>query len=174
MSQRVTLGGDRLGSGKKMKVELKGFERSTHDLSYAFRTTMAPGTLVPFLNEVALPGDTFDIDLDAYVNTHPTLGPLFGSFKLQLDVFLTPMRLYNAWTHNNQLKVGMKMSDVKFPRIQLPATILPDIDNDTDLNNYQINPSCILPYLGIRGVGNPTGVADMTRDFNATAIIKRS
>ena len=29
-----TLGGDRLGAGKKMKVELHNYERSTHDLVY--------------------------------------------------------------------------------------------------------------------------------------------
>ena len=53
---KVTIGGDRLGSGKKMQVELDDFQRSNHDLGYVFRTTMSPGTLVPFMNEVALPG----------------------------------------------------------------------------------------------------------------------
>ena len=80
MSTEKTLGGDRLGSGNKMKVSLHGYERSTHDLSYMFRTTMSAGTLVPFMSEVALPGDTFDIDLSANVLTHPTVGPLFEGF----------------------------------------------------------------------------------------------
>ena len=64
MSSKVTLGGDRLGAGKKQQVELHGYERSTHDLSYVWRSTVAPGTLVPFMCEVGLPADTFDIDLD--------------------------------------------------------------------------------------------------------------
>ena len=58
---KKTLGGDRLGSGKKMTVDFHGYERSTHDLSYLWRSTMAAGTLVPFMSEIALPGDTFDI-----------------------------------------------------------------------------------------------------------------
>ena len=40
-----TLGGDRLGSGKKQKISMHGYERSTHDLGYIWRSTMACGTL---------------------------------------------------------------------------------------------------------------------------------
>jgi len=168
---KVTLGGDRLGSGKKQKVEMHGFERSTHNLSMAWRSTMAVGTLVPFMNEVALPGDTWDINLDAYVNTHPTLGPLFGSMKVQLDVFITPMRLYNAWLHNNRLKVGMSMADIKLPKIILPAKDMPTQYDDTiDLDNWQVNPSCILKYLGIGGIGNNDGYL-VNRQFNATGLV---
>ena len=64
------LGGDRLGSGNKMKVHMHGFERSTHDLGHVFRTTMASGTLVPFLCNVATPGDTWDIDLNKPSSRH--------------------------------------------------------------------------------------------------------
>ena len=150
MGHDVTLGGERLGSGKKMKVNLHGFERSTHDLGYLWRSTMSAGTLVPFMNELALPGDTFDIHLNCDVKTHPTIGPLFGSFKVQLDVFLIPIRLYNSATHNNMLGIGMQMGDVKLPKFLLYAegfTQLP-----ADLDNVQINPSSIFSYLGIRGV----------------------
>ena len=86
MSTKVTLGGERLGSGNKNSVELHNYERSTHDLSYVWRSTMAPGTLVPFMCEVALPGDHFDINLEMDVKTHPTLGPLFGSFKIEAQL----------------------------------------------------------------------------------------
>ena len=37
---------------------------------------MSAGTLVPFLKKLALPGDTWDIDLQAEILTHPTSGPL--------------------------------------------------------------------------------------------------
>ena len=147
-----TLGGDRLGSGKKMKVELHGYGRSTHDLGYLWRSTMSAGTLVPFMAEVALPGDTFDINLDVDVKTHPTIGPLFGSYKIQLDVFQIPMRLYNSLMHNNMLGIGMDMTQVKIPQILLTATPAPEI-TDADMDNAQINPSALLSYLGIRGIG---------------------
>lgn len=165
---KVTLGGDRLGSGNKQKIELHGFERSTHDLSYIWRSTMAPGTLVPFLTEVALPGDTFDIDLECMIRTHPTIGPLFGSFKVQLDLFAIPMRLYIAALHNNTLGIGNRMQDIKIPKVQLLAPKIPT--GDVDFDNYQIDPSCIFSYLGIRGVGLPGVDGDedpVVRKFNA-------
>ena len=91
MSNKVTLGGERLGTGGKVQVELDGYGRSTHDISEVFRSTMASGTLVPFMNIVGLPGDKFDIDLELDVKTHPTIGPLFGRYKVQLDVFEVPL-----------------------------------------------------------------------------------
>lgn len=152
MSIKKTLGGDRLGSGKKMTVSYRNYERSTHDLSYIWRSTMATGTLVPFLKQVALPGDTFDIDLNADVKTLPTVGPLFGSFKLQLDVFMIPMRLYNAQLHMNKLNVGMDMSKVKFPIIHVVTNELDD-NNPLPVELQQINPSSLLSYLGFKGTG---------------------
>lgn len=165
---KTTLGGDRLGSGNKQKISMRNYERSTHDLSYIWRSTAAAGTLIPFMSEVALPGDTFDIDLECNVMTHPTIGPLFGTFKVQLDVFSCPIRLYNGKLHMNKLGVGMKMSEVKLPQIRITA------DTNIEFNtgdNYQINPSCIFSYLNIRGIGlNKLPSADpepVSRDFNA-------
>lgn len=155
MAQTKTLGGDRLGAGKKMKVHLHNFERSTHDLGYVWRSTMAPGTLVPFMNLIGLPGDTFDIDLGADVKTYPTAGPLFGSFKLQLDVFVCPIRLYQGQLHNNKLGIGMNMSQIKLPLLEIEGNAIkhPNVTSiPADLQ--QINQSSLLAYLGIRGLGN--------------------
>jgi len=170
---KVTLGGERLGAGKKMKVDLHGFERSTHDLSYIWRSTMSAGTLVPFMREVALPGDTFDIELNCDIKTHPTIGPLFGSYKVQLDVFVIPMRLYMSGLHNNMLNIGMNMSQIKLPKINLAAQ--PYTNSVQDLDNFQVNPSSIFSYLGIRGVGIPDATAAGTdiqyRKFNAIPLL---
>jgi hypothetical protein len=159
MSNKVTLGGDRLGAGKKQQVELHSYERSTHDLSYTWRSTMAAGTLVPFINTVALPGDTFDIDLNVDVKTHPTIGPLFGSYKVQLDVFSCPVRLYNGALHMNMLNIGLKMQDIKLPQIEMFA------DGTKTTDNGQINPSSLFSYLGIQGIGK--GTTEAKRYFNA-------
>lgn len=161
MSNKVTLGGDRLGAGKKQQVELHNYERSTHDLSYVWRSSMAAGTLVPFINTVGLPGDTFDIDLDVDVKTHPTIGPLFGSYKVQLDVFSCPVRLYNGSLHMNLLNIGLKMQDIKLPQIEMYADATVTGDND------QINPSSLFSYLGIQGIGHGIGQGPYKRYFNA-------
>ena len=110
---------------------------------------MGVGTLVPFMCEVGLPGDTWDIELNEKVLTHPTTGPLFGSYKLQLDIFTCPIRLYNSALHNNQLNVGLDMSKVKLPifDVLVPAKAYPENGNAYT----QINPSALLAYLGRRG-----------------------
>ena len=74
------IGKNTLGGGKGMEVRLHEYHRSSHNLSYAWRSTMTVGTLVPFMKLIALPGDTFEIQLDTKVLTHPTVGPLFGSY----------------------------------------------------------------------------------------------
>ena len=116
---KTTLGGDRLGSGNKQEISFKNYERSTHDLSYLWRSSMSAGTLVPFMNKLALPGDNFRIELNTEVLTLPTIGPLFGSYKVQLDVFEIPLRLYNAKLHMNKLGIGMDMSQIFLPQITL-------------------------------------------------------
>lgn len=166
MSSSVKLGGERLGSGKKNKYITKTFERSTHNLSYLWRSSMSAGTLVPFMSEVGLPGDTFDIELNADVKTLPTVGPLFGSYKVQLDVFEVPVRLFNGKLHMNKLELGREMNTVHLPQLEIEHDYKPtDIFDD----NSQINPSCILSYLGIRGLGRTKDelAGDIKRNFNA-------
>ncbi|AXH77768.1 MAG: major capsid protein [Microviridae sp.] len=167
-----TLGGDRLGAGNKMKVNLHGYERSTHDLGYIWRSTMAAGTLVPFMTEIALAGDTFDINLDADCKTHPTIGPLFGSYKMQLDVFLTPIRLYHGQLQNNKIGIGMNMASIKLPLMELFVNPEAGTIND-DPDNAQINPSCLLSYLDIRGIGSiaSTETTLVGRYFNAIPLL---
>ena len=163
--KKVTIGGNRLGSGKKIKAEIRGFERSTHDLSYVWRSTMASGTLVPFMSQVALKNDTWDIELNCSVLTHPTIAPLFGSYKVQLDLFECPIRLYQAELHMNKLGIGLKMENVKLPTVLLEGDT-PNLSKEID--NQQINSSCIFSYLGIRGIGyNMTGELYVEREFTA-------
>ena len=148
------LGGKRLGSGSKMSVQMRNYERSTHDLSKTWMSSANPGTLIPFMKLVALNGDTFDIDLNAMVRTVPTIAPLFGSFKLQLDVFEVPMRLYNGLLHNNAINIGMDMSQVLIPKIELSYKAGKKINNNLSYSNRQINPSSLMSYMGFNGVGH--------------------
>lgn len=158
---KTEIGGDRLGSGNKEAVSLKNYSRSTHDLGYIWRSSMSSGTLVPFMSEVALPGDSFDIDLDCDVKTLPTVGPLFGSYKVQLDVFQCPVRLYQGKLHMNMLNIGMDMSQILLPQIKMAAKY-----DENQGDNQQINSSSIYSYLNMRGLGRTTD-AYAERDFNA-------
>jgi len=164
MSIQKTLGGDRLGSGKKLKVQMHNYERSTHDLGYIWRSSMSCGTLVPFMSVLGLPGDTFDIDLNADCKTLPTVGPMFGSFKMQLDVFKCDIRLYQALLHNNQLGIGMDMSKIKLPNLIINGR---NLDTNKPIENQQINQSSIFAYLGIRGLGTSSVGETVQRTYNA-------
>lgn len=146
MSISKSIGKNTLGGGNSMKVDLRTYNRSTHNLSYAWRSSMGVGTLVPCLKLIGLPGDTFDIDIDTKVLTHPTVGPLFGSYKLQIDIFTAPFRLYNAMLHNNALNVGLDIKKVKLPNLNYVG-LLDKIDDSTHLT---CSSSSIFAYLGWR------------------------
>jgi hypothetical protein len=166
---KTEIGGDRLGSGNKQEVSLKNYSRSTHDLGYTWRSSMSAGTLVPFMSEVGLPGDSFDIDLDVDVKTLPTIGPLFGSYKVQLDVFSSPIRLFNGKLHMNMLNIGLDMSEIKLPQLELGAYYTIGQDDD----NAQINSSSIYSYLNMRGLGRSISgnEGQIKRDFNAVPLL---
>lgn len=160
---KVTLGGERLGSGKKMQVEMKEYQRSTHDLGRIVKTTMAAGPLIPLVTEVMLPGDTFDVDIRTLVRTVPTTGPVYGSFKMQIDVFKVPVRLYVGALHNSVVNEGVDIEDLKFPIATLSGNGLMETDYQrADPNQAQINPSSLLAYTGVRGLGG--GASSVIRD----------
>lgn len=152
------IGKNTIGDNDKMKVHLHDYNLSTHDLSFVHRNTQSVGTLVPSAVLLAQKGDTWYIDIDTHVLTHPTVGPLFGSFKMETHVYSVPIRLYNSWLHNNRIDIGLDMSKIKLPKIEATITAR-DIPfyNDANGGNLgefsQINPSCLLAYLGIRGWG---------------------
>lgn len=148
---KKTLGGDRLRSESKMEVYLPNFGRSSHNIGKIIRTSQACGTIVPYWCQIGLDGTTFYIDITTKVKTLPTTGPVFGSFKHQIDVFVIPIRLYIAALHNNALGVGLNMSKVLLPQFMVSTAIASIHENDT--NRGQVNPSSLLAYLGIRGFG---------------------
>jgi hypothetical protein len=151
---KVNIGKNTLGDSDKMSVSLKEYGRSTHNLSSAWRSPMGVGTLVPFMKLIGLPGDTFEIDLDTRIMTHPTIGPLFGNFKFQADVFTCPIRLYNAMLHNNTLNIGLDMSKVKLPKAGMWLT------------NYKSGKASLMEYMGIRKQPRDSSLADRIGYYN--------
>lgn len=148
---KKTLGGDRLRSESKMEVYLPNFGRSSHNVGKIIRTSQACGTIVPYWCQIGLDGTTFYIDITTKVKTLPTTGPVFGSFKHQIDIFVIPIRLYIAALHNNALGVGLNMSKVLLPQFIVNTSNTSIYENDT--NRGQVNPSSLLSYLGIKGFG---------------------
>lgn len=142
MSITRTLGKNTLGDNNKMKVAMRDYDMSTHDISTVFRSSMGVGMLVPFCKILCQKGDIIDLDLINKTLSQPTLGPLFGSFKLQHFLFFGGFRLYNSWLHNNRTGIGMKMSDIKLPMMVANTT-------GTATEAYtNISASALYKYLG--------------------------
>lgn len=140
MAITKTIGKNTIGDNNKMKVRLHDYEMSTHDLSTVFRSTMASGVLTPCLKLVAQKGDIFDIQMVNKTLTRPTLGPLFGAYKLQHFIFSVPFRLYNSWLHNNRTGIGLKMSNIKLPLYHISGAA-----------TERFNQSSLMAYMGVRG-----------------------
>lgn len=137
-----TLGKNTLGDNNKMKVAMRDYDMSTHDISMVFRSSVGVGMLIPFYKILCQKGDIIDINLINKTLSQPTLGPLFGSFKLQHFMFFGGFRLYNSWLHNNRTGIGMKMSDIK-----LPMMIAKTSGSETDAKT-NISSSALYKYLG--------------------------
>lgn len=150
------LGGDRIGSGAKIKVDMHNWGRSTFNQSRKWKSTMGVGVGTPCLMELGTNGTTFEIDIKTGGYTVPTVGPLFGEYKLQIDLFACPIRLYQGILHNNAVNIGLKMQQVLFPNIILGAT---------GNKKRATNPSSLLNYLGIKGYHSNK------RNFNAIPIL---
>lgn len=152
-----TLGKNTLGDNNKMKVAMRDYDMSTHDISTIFRSSIGVGMLVPFCKILCQKGDIIDINLINKTLSQPTLGPLFGSFKLQHFMFFGGFRLYNSWLHNNRTGIGMKMSDIKLP-MMVANTKGVATTAETD-----ISASALYKYLGWSksrrtGAGSTSGV----------------
>ena len=137
-----TLVKNTLGNNNKMKVAMRDYDMSTHDISTVIRSTIGVGMLVPFCKILCQKGDIIDLNLINKTLSQPTLGPLFGSFKLQHFMFFGGFRLYNSWLHNNRTGIGMKMSDIKLPMMRAKA-----FGTATDAKT-NISASALYKYLG--------------------------
>lgn len=137
-----TLGKNTLGDNNKMKVAMRDYDMSTHDISTIFRSSIGVGMLVPFCKILCQKGDIIDINLINKTLSQPTLGALFGSFKLQHFMFFGGFRLYNSWLHNNRTGIGMKMSDIKLPMMEAKTS------GTTTKAKTNISASALYKYLG--------------------------
>ena len=91
------IGKNTLGDNNKMSVRLHSYNMSNHDLSFVFRNTQSPGTLVPFVKMIAQKGDVFDIQLINKTLTHPICGATIR--KLQVAT----LRIYMSYPTLQQL-----------------------------------------------------------------------
>ena len=146
---KITVGGDgRIHSGGKISQEIQDFSRANHNLSKIVRDTIAPGVCVPFYTKRALPGDTFDIEnIEVAIYTDPTERAMYGMYRLYIEYYFAPTRLYQAWLHNNKEYIGEDMSKVKLPIMDITANGI-DPELTEPINQF----SRFLKKKGLRGI----------------------
>ena len=136
-----------------MTVQLENFGRASFNIGGIIATDQAAGTIVPYFCDIATNGTTYYIDMATKTRTLPTVGPLFGSFKHQLDWFSIPIRLYIGALHNNALGIGMNMAQIKMPKMDFLVYYDSQTPYTEQFNNKQISQDSLVAYLGIRGLG---------------------
>lgn len=96
-------------------------KKSNVNLSHVSPTTLAPGNLIPISFTRILAGDDLRFKPSAFVQAMPMNAPLVNGFKLCLEYFFVPDRLYNWELLMDNTGVTDDPDNVKFPQIQSPA-----------------------------------------------------
>ena len=76
--------------------------RSSFDRSHGYKTTFNAGYLVPFLVDEALPGDTFNLRMNAFARLATPIFPIMDNMFLDTFFFAVPYRLvWDNWEKFN-------------------------------------------------------------------------
>lgn len=156
------------------KLEVKPPKQSHHNRSHYFRTSMAPGVLVPIYCRNVVPGDDLTLDYESLVNTQALLSPLYGSFKLQIDTFFAGTSLYvpQLWRNGQMVSTHDSTLDASYPTFKFRFN-----DDSDAVKNEVVDSSSLLAYLGFSKGYFPVpldGAVDSRtshRQFNAIPIL---
>lgn len=96
-------------------------KKSNVNLSHVSPTTLAPGNLIPISFTRILAGDDLRFKPSAFVQAMPMNAPLVNGFKLCLEYFFVPDRLYNWDLLVDNTGVTDDPDNVKFPLLPAPA-----------------------------------------------------
>lgn len=114
-----------------MFLTRKRNRRSNVNLSHVKVTTLAPGNLVPISFTRILTGDYLSFDPSSFVQAFPMSAPLVNGFKLCLEYFFIPDRIYNVDANMDFSGVANNPDDVKFPMLSAGRTSQLGSDNST-------------------------------------------
>lgn len=123
--------------------------RSTFDRSHGHKTTFDAGYLVPIFVDEALPGDTFNVRLNAFGRLATPLKPIMDNLVLETFFFAVPNRLiWDNWVKMN----GEQVDPGDSTEFSVPIMAAPAVTG--------VTAGSLSDYFGI-----PTEVADL--EFNS-------
>lgn len=143
--------------GKFAQVPRAEIPRSQFDRSHALKTTFDAGKLVPIFIDEALPGDTFNLRLNAFARLGTPLKPLMDNIWLDTFFFAVPYRLiWRNWEKFNGAQEDPGDStDYTIPKTTVPAA------------GYNVG--SFEDYCGL-----PTGVAPGSPAWTHSALPRRA
>lgn len=104
-----------------MFLTRKRNRRSNINLSHVSPTTLAPGNLIPISHARIFAGDVLRFSPSTFVQAFPMKAPLVNGFKLCLEYFFVPDRLYNFELLADNAGVTDTPGNVTFPQITSPT-----------------------------------------------------
>jgi len=114
-------------------------QRSSFDRSHGYKTTFNAGYLVPIFVDEALPGDSFNLDMNAFVRLATPLHPFMDNLFLDVFYFAVPYRL--VWD-NFQKFMGERTPNPNSSTDYLVPTM-----TSTAVTGYQAN--SLHDYFGL-------------------------
>lgn len=101
--------------------------RSSFDLSHSLKTTFDEGKLIPCYLEEVLPGDSFNVEVNAFARmASPLSVPIMDDLMMDFHFFFVPARL--CWQHwvnlhgENDVTAGIQSTDYLVPQVSTAAT----------------------------------------------------
>ena len=122
-------------------------QRSSFDRSCGYKTTFDAGYLVPIFVDEALPGDSFNLNMEGFARMATPINPIMDNMYLETFFFFVPNRLiWDNWEKfNGEQQNPGDSTDYLIPQLDSPVT--------TGWTTGSIG-----DYFGI-----PTGIAKNTR-----------
>lgn len=83
------------------KVDLPNVGRTNFDLDKSSLKTFSPGTIRCLWSRDTLPGDHWEIQMNAAIESMPMLSPLYGEYQAKWAFFAEPWSNIYGWMDNN-------------------------------------------------------------------------
>lgn len=138
-------------------------KKSNVNLSHTSPTTLAPGNIVPVSFTRIFAGDDLRFKPSTFVQAMPMNAPLVNGFKLCLEYFFVPDRLYNWDLLADNTGVTSDPDSVGFPQVSFIPPVSSWIEWTTGVANFSLSTksdveSSALPLA--KNVVSPGSLAD--------------
>jgi len=97
--------------------------RSTFDRSHGHKTTFDAGLLIPILVDEALPGDTFNVNMQGFARIATPIFPIMDNMYMDTQFFSVPIRLvWDNWQRfNGEQRDPGDSTDFLVPQLTSPV-----------------------------------------------------